>query len=66
MRWPHWYPTRADILGILFVLVVICVFVFAVTGSNHRATGFGPDWDCQVMPKGDPVCIKKPLGAHRP
>lgn len=22
MRWPQWYPTRADIVGILFALVV--------------------------------------------
>ncbi|SIO61437.1 hypothetical protein SAMN05443247_08823 [Bradyrhizobium erythrophlei] len=62
MRWLQWYPTRADILGILFGLVVACLFPFVVVRFPyfHQATGFGPDWDCKVMPKGDPVCTKKP------
>jgi hypothetical protein len=63
MRWPQWYPTRADIMGILFALVVACLLVFVTVRFPyfHHATGFGPDWDCKVMPKGDPVCIKKPI-----
>jgi hypothetical protein len=61
MRWPHWYPTRADILGILFALIVVglCAFVVVRFPLFRRATGFGPEWDCTVMPKGDPVCTKK-------
>jgi hypothetical protein len=62
MRWPQWYPTRADILGIVFVLVIVGLFAVIVVRfpSFQQATGFGPDWDCKVMPKGDPVCVKKP------
>jgi hypothetical protein len=60
MRWPPWYPTRADIMGILFAVVVLGLFALAVVQFPHQGTGFGPDWDCRVMPKGDPVCIKKP------
>jgi hypothetical protein len=64
MRWPQWYATRSDIMGILFALVVACLFVFVVVRFPHfhQATGFGPEWNCTVMPKGDPVCIKKPGG----
>jgi hypothetical protein len=63
MRWPQWYPTRADITGILFALLLAGLFAFVVARfpNFHRAGGFGPDWDCKVMPKGDPVCIKKPV-----
>jgi len=61
MRWPQWYPTRSDIIAILFALVVTCLFAFVVVRFPYQATGFGPDWSCKVMPKGDPVCIKKPI-----
>jgi hypothetical protein len=62
VRWPQWYPTRADIMGILFAFVVACIFAFVVVRFPffHQATGFGPNWDCKVMPKGDPICTKKP------
>jgi len=62
MRWLRWYPTRTDILGILLALAAVCLFAFIVVRFPlfHQATGFGPDWDCKVMPKGDPICVKKP------
>lgn len=60
MRWPQWYPTRADIVGTLLALALICLCTFIVVRFPYfqRATGFGPDWNCEVMPRGDPVCIK--------
>jgi hypothetical protein len=62
MRLPQWYPTRADIMGILFALVAACIFAFVVVRFPyfHQAAGFGRDWDCKIMPRGDPVCSKKP------
>jgi hypothetical protein len=50
-------------MGVLFVVVV--VFVFAVirfSDLQQRKTnaGFGPEWDCTVVPQGEPICIKKP------
>jgi hypothetical protein len=53
--------TRTDILVILAALVAVCVFAFVVVRFPHfrQATGFGPDWDCKPMPKGDPVCTKR-------
>jgi len=61
MRWPHWHPTRADVLGILFALILVCLcgFVFVQYPLFRQPAGFGPDWNCQSMPEGDPVCIKK-------
>lgn len=61
-RWFHWYPTRADILNILFAIVAVFLFAFFVVRFPYfsRGTGFGPDWDCKSMAKGGPVCIKKP------
>ena len=62
MRRPYWHPTRADIMGILLALILVCVcaFVYVRYPVFRQPTGFGPDWDCQSMAKGDPVCIKKP------
>jgi hypothetical protein len=62
MRWPYWQPTRADIKSILFALILVglCAFVYVQYPTFRQPTGFGPDWDCQSVPQGDPVCIKKP------
>jgi hypothetical protein len=61
MRWLLWYwnPTCKEIMGILFLLaMVVSLFVFVLAYPNFRpATGFGPDWDCDLGAKG--VCIKK-------
>ena len=63
MRWPQWYPTRADVVGVLLVLIIACLFAFSVIrfpNFQQPNTGFGPDWDCTFVPKGEPICIKKP------
>jgi len=61
MRWRYWHPTRADIKTILFavVLVCLCAFIAIRLPFFRQPAGFGPDWDCQPMPKGDPVCTKR-------
>jgi hypothetical protein len=46
-------------MGILFALGVVCLFAFAVVWFPHQGTGFGPDWECKAMPKGDPVCTQE-------
>jgi hypothetical protein len=45
----------------LIALLTACLFAFVVVGFPlfRQATGFGPDWDCKPMLKGDPVCSKK-------
>ena len=65
MRWFQWYPTRGDVMGILFVLVVTCLLAFVLMWfpNFHQrwpASGFGLDWDCKIVPNGEPICIKKP------
>jgi hypothetical protein len=61
MKWPHWYPTWADMIGILFVVALLgVVAAAAVMGPQQRTnSGFGPDWDCKVVPQSEPICIKK-------
>ena len=62
MKWPQWYPTRADVMGLLFVVALLCLIATAaILGPQQRTNaGFGPDWDCTAVPKGEPICIKKP------
>jgi hypothetical protein len=66
MKWLQWNPDRNGMVGAIFALAVI-LFGFAVfviyfpNYQQQRANaGFGPDWDCVVQAKGDPVCTKKP------
>jgi len=62
MKWPQWYPTRADVIGVLFVVALLgVVAVAAIKGPQQRTNnaGFGPDWDCTAVPNSEPICIKK-------
>jgi hypothetical protein len=61
MRFLPWYLTRGDVLGGLFVLVVLCLLIFSYIQfpGFTAATGFGPDWECKSVPQGDPICVKK-------
>jgi hypothetical protein len=54
---------RSDVLGIVFCAAILGLVLFAslkFPGWQTRSAGFGPDWECTAMAKGDPVCIKKP------
>ena len=61
MRLGPWVPSRGEVLGLLFALVVIglALFVLVQYPNFRTATGFGPDWDCTRIPNGDPICVKK-------
>jgi hypothetical protein len=64
MKWPHWYPTWADMMGILFVAVIVCLFAFAVIRfpdalQRGASAGFGPDRECKAVANSEPICIKK-------
>jgi len=66
MRWPQWNPDRAGIMGaagltVAIVIVFALVMIYFPNLQQQRANaGFGPDWDCVVQAKGDPVCTRKP------
>jgi len=64
MKWFWWNASRGDVLGVLIVIAVIGVLVFALTrGPDMRHNvdaSFGPDWECTPQPMGGPTCIKKP------
>lgn len=65
MRMPLFAFSRRDVLGVLFVAAVLAVliagFVVAPTlvWQHGSRNNFGPDWDCQTVPKGEPICIKR-------
>ena len=65
MRWPQWNPDRAGIIGVVsltaaIVIVFALVMIYLPDLQQQRANaGFGPDWDCVVQARGDPVCTRK-------
>ena len=65
MKWLQWNPDRKGIVGAMVALaVILLVFaVFVIYFPNYQQqranAGFGPDWDCVVQARGDPVCNKK-------
>jgi hypothetical protein len=66
MKW-HWFwhtLGRGDVLGVAFVLVLLVVLAFLAvafpTGVRRTTNaGFGPEWDCTLVPQGDPICVKR-------
>jgi hypothetical protein len=61
MRWPLPYPKRGDVMGILFIVVLLCLIACSFYGfpTSKPNNGFGPDWDCTPVPNGQPICVKK-------
>ncbi|BCG95799.1 hypothetical protein [Mesorhizobium sp. 131-2-1] len=60
MNWP--YLRRGDIAGILFVAVFVGVALFVLLvfprlGPTENF-GFGPEWQCARIEKGDPICVR--------
>ncbi|SHG57165.1 hypothetical protein SAMN05443248_2000 [Bradyrhizobium erythrophlei] len=51
-------------MGVLFIVVVLCLIAFSFYWFPNFTkfkpnNGFGPDWDCTPVPRGQPICIKK-------
>ena len=65
MKWLWWHPDRnaiiRTVLGLLALLAVLgfVMIRFPFPGAQ-RSDAFGPEWECQPQPRGDPVCVKKP------
>jgi hypothetical protein len=54
---------RSDLLAIAVALAAVGGFVLMAMNGQWRLLpnfGFGPDWHCQYVGKGDPICIKDP------
>jgi hypothetical protein len=64
MRWPWLPPSGGDlvaiILGAVLLAAVFLVLFRAPNMARSTNAGFGPDWDCTAVPKGEPICIKRP------
>lgn len=59
MNWP--YFRQGDILGIIIMAAVLAVVVFVALffpRLGQQNFGFGPEWQCVRMEKGDPICVK--------
>ncbi|MHB9403070.1 hypothetical protein ACYG9Z_22850 [Mesorhizobium sp. RSR380A] len=61
-RWPYHHLRPGDIKGSLLTIgifaavgLVLLLFLGRRTNTNF---GFGPEWQCTPMPKGDPICVK--------
>ena len=61
-RWPYLHLRPGDIKGSLWIIgilaavgLVLLLFPELRTDTNF---GFGPEWQCTPMPKGDPICVK--------
>ena len=62
MRWIP--PSRGDVVGIVLgVLLVLLIVLYAVSGPLGLRTrtnyGFGPEWNCTSLGRGEPLCVKK-------
>jgi hypothetical protein len=63
MKWFWWNASRADVIGVLVVIVAIGLLVVALVRVpvwQNASAGFGPDWECTAQTRGGPTCIKKP------
>lgn len=59
MNWP--YLRRGDICGIIIMAVVLAAIVLVgllFPRLGQQNFGFGPEWQCIRMEKGDPICVK--------
>jgi hypothetical protein len=60
-----WYTLgRGDVLGAAFVLVLLVALAFLAVAfpAGVRQTtnaGFGPEWDCKLVPQSEPICVKR-------
>ena len=58
MNWRD--PRPGDLKGILLMVAVFAGLVVAILLGLGKNTnfGFGPEWQCAPMTKGDPICVK--------
>jgi hypothetical protein len=71
MQWPWPDPRKGDLFAVILAVGFAAIFfLFATLFPNLAQTwnsGFGPEWDCTAVGKGEPVCIKRPLaGSEKP
>lgn len=55
------FHRREVVLALAVIAIGLVLAVVWGPGLGPRTgRGFGPDWDCVDVGKGDPVCVKKP------
>ena len=67
MKWPWLPPSKGDIAAIIFAVLFASFAVFTLVRPPNYAriwnNGFGPEWHCTSVGRGEPVCTKRPLAA---
>jgi len=64
MRWP-WPPLRPSEIALAALLIIfgigllVALVEFPSLGARFPNRGFGTDWDCAPVPKGEPICVKR-------
>ena len=60
MNWRLW--TWKDVTAFVLVIAAMLGLLLYVIPYRPRDWnfGFGPEWNCRQVSKGDPVCTKKP------
>jgi hypothetical protein len=57
--------SRRDLIALVFcAAVAVMVLLFAARFPNSANWGFGPDWNCENVPQGEAVCVKRPSGGN--
>jgi hypothetical protein len=63
MRWYLLNLRRGDVMGILFMVMVlgglVAGFYLRHSSLQDGGNGFGPEWDCTANARGEAICIKK-------
>lgn len=61
MKWNRPLPHPGNIAAILLLIAIVALLTFvSLKPSATSDHGFGKEWECTPLPKGEPVCIKKP------
>jgi len=65
MIWRFSSISRRDLIAlVLCAAVAVMILLFAARFPNSANWGFGPDWNCENVPQGEAVCIKRPSGGN--
>ena len=57
----NWSYIASILLLIVFFGGLLFIFVMAPDRVGKTNNGFGPEWDCNSPPAGDPICIKRAM-----
>jgi hypothetical protein len=54
-----WFLFRSDVWAVGLALIFLCAAVLGIVYYRSPSSEFGPDWECNPQPIGDPICHKR-------